>query len=160
MFHIKKSIPDFPEFQRTTTHGILLQVLLRLQRTAAIKYTGISKVAGEVTVAERSKTWTVFARSDPVIVGSNSALGMNVWCVRLFCVCVVLCVGRGLATGWSPVQGVLPTVYRSRNWSEMRVSRMPYAPEGVTAVKKKRSEKSVQRTSHVATNDKFIIIII
>jgi hypothetical protein len=33
-------------------------------------------------------------------------------CVRLFCVCVVLCLGRGLATGWFPVQGVLPTVYR------------------------------------------------
>jgi hypothetical protein len=32
--------------------------------------------------------------------------------VCLFCVCVVLCVGSGLATGWSPVQGVLPTVYR------------------------------------------------
>jgi hypothetical protein len=32
--------------------------------------------------------------------------------VRLFCVCVVLCVGNGLATGSSPVQGVLPTVYR------------------------------------------------
>jgi hypothetical protein len=30
----------------------------------------------------------------------------------LFCVSVVLCVGRGLATGWSPVQGVLSTVYR------------------------------------------------
>jgi hypothetical protein len=24
----------------------------------------------------------------------------------------ILCIGRGLATGWSPVQGVLPTVYR------------------------------------------------
>jgi hypothetical protein len=33
-------------------------------------------------------------------------------CVRLFCVCVVLCVGSGPATGISPVQGVLPTVYR------------------------------------------------
>jgi hypothetical protein len=37
-------------------------------------------------------------------------------CVRLFCVSVVLCVGSGLATGWPPVQGVLPTVYRLRNW--------------------------------------------
>jgi hypothetical protein len=35
-----------------------------------------------------------------------------VYCVRLFCVCVVLCVGRGLVTGWSPVQGVLLTVHR------------------------------------------------
>jgi hypothetical protein len=34
------------------------------------------------------------------------------YCVRLFWVCVVLCVGRGLATGWSSVQGVLKTVYR------------------------------------------------
>jgi hypothetical protein len=32
--------------------------------------------------------------------------------VRLFCVCAVLCIGRGLATGWSPVQGVQPNVYR------------------------------------------------
>jgi hypothetical protein len=32
--------------------------------------------------------------------------------VRLLCVCVVLCVGSGLETGWSSVQGVLPTVYR------------------------------------------------
>jgi hypothetical protein len=30
----------------------------------------------------------------------------------LFRVCVVLCVDRGLATGWSLVQGILPTVYR------------------------------------------------
>jgi hypothetical protein len=29
-------------------------------------------------------------------------------CVRLFCVCVVLCVGSGLAMDWSHVQGVLP----------------------------------------------------
>jgi hypothetical protein len=31
-------------------------------------------------------------------------------CVHLFCVCVVLCAGSGLTTGWSPVRGVLPTV--------------------------------------------------
>jgi hypothetical protein len=44
------------------------------------------------------------------IVGSNPTRGMDV-CVRLFCVCVVLCVGSGLAIGSSPVQGVLPSVY-------------------------------------------------
>jgi hypothetical protein len=33
-------------------------------------------------------------------------------CVRLFCVGVVLCVGSCLATGWSPVQGVPPSMYR------------------------------------------------
>jgi hypothetical protein len=36
-------------------------------------------------------------------------------CVRLFCVCVVLCVGSGLATGCSLVQGVLLTVYTLGN---------------------------------------------
>jgi hypothetical protein len=64
-----------------------------------------------VTVAERSKAWTVFARSKAGIVGSNHIQGMDV-CVRLFYVCVVLCLGSSLATGWSPVQGVLPTMYK------------------------------------------------
>jgi hypothetical protein len=32
-------------------------------------------------------------------------------CMRLLCVYVVLCVGSGLATGWSPAEGVLRTVY-------------------------------------------------
>jgi hypothetical protein len=44
-------------------------------------------------------------------VGSNPTRGMDV-CVRLFCVCAVLCACSGLATGCSPVQGVLPIVYR------------------------------------------------
>jgi hypothetical protein len=33
-------------------------------------------------------------------------------CLHLFCVCVVLCVGRDLATGLIPIQGVLATIYR------------------------------------------------
>jgi hypothetical protein len=44
-------------------------------------------------VAARSK-----ARSNTGIVGSNPNQGMDV-CVRLFCVCVVLYVGRGLTMG-------------------------------------------------------------
>jgi hypothetical protein len=39
-------------------------------------------------------------------------------CVCLFRVCAVLCVGSGLATGWSPVQGVLPTILGLRKCSE------------------------------------------
>jgi hypothetical protein len=31
-------------------------------------------------------------------------------CMRFFCVCVVLCLGGGLATAWSLVQRVLPSV--------------------------------------------------
>jgi hypothetical protein len=40
-------------------------------------------------------------------------------CVHLFCVCAILCIGSRLATGWSPVQEVLPTAYRIKiikNW--------------------------------------------
>jgi hypothetical protein len=51
-----------------------------------------------ITVAALSKARTVFARSNTGFVGSNHTRGMDVY-VRLFCVCVVLCVGSGLATG-------------------------------------------------------------
>jgi hypothetical protein len=50
-------------------------------------------------------------RSDAGIVGSNPNQGMYVCvCIRLFYVCVFLCLGSCLATGWSLVQGVLPSV--------------------------------------------------
>jgi hypothetical protein len=62
-----------------------------------------------ITVAARSEAWTVSSSSNTAIVGSNSTWGLDV-CMRLFCVCAVLCVGSGLVTRWSPVQGVLPTV--------------------------------------------------
>jgi hypothetical protein len=45
------------------------------------------------------------AVSNTEVVSSNA-------CVRLFCVCAVLCVGNGFATGSSPVKGVIQTVYR------------------------------------------------
>jgi hypothetical protein len=65
----------------------------------------------KIIVAARSKAWTVFACWNAEMVSSNPTQGMDI-CQRLFCVCVLLCVGRGLATGWSLVQGVLSTVYR------------------------------------------------
>jgi hypothetical protein len=46
---------------------------------------------------------------------SHSGHGYLVF-VCVYSVCVVLCLGRGLATSWSPVQGVLPSVKWSRNW--------------------------------------------
>jgi hypothetical protein len=61
-------------------------------------------------MAARSKAWTVFARSNAEIVGSNPTQGMDV------CVYCVFVLGNGLATGWSLVQGVLPTLYRLENW--------------------------------------------
>jgi hypothetical protein len=55
-----------------------------------------------ITVAARSRTWTVISRSNTGIVGSNSTRGMVV-CIRLFCVCVLKCFGSCLSMGWSPV---------------------------------------------------------
>jgi hypothetical protein len=77
----------------------------------AFRFSYSSLHVSPITVAAQSKAWTVFARSNTGIVGSNPTQGMDV-CMRLFCVCVLLCVGSGIATGWSPVQGVLPTVCR------------------------------------------------
>jgi hypothetical protein len=51
-----------------------------------------------ITVAARSKAGTFFARSNTGIVSLNPTRGMDV-CVRLFYVCIVLCVGSGFATG-------------------------------------------------------------
>jgi hypothetical protein len=70
--------------------------------------------------AARSKAWTVFAISNTGVVVLNPTRGTNV-CVRLFCVCVVLYVGGGLATGWSPIQGALLTLYGLRNWKAAKV---------------------------------------
>jgi hypothetical protein len=64
-----------------------------------------------VTVAARSKAWNVFARLNIEIVGSNRARGMDVCVYSVF---VLSCVSRGLATGWSLVQAVLPTVYNCK----------------------------------------------
>jgi hypothetical protein len=41
-----------------------------------------------------------------VIVGSNLNQGMDVWCMYMR----VLCLGSGLATGFSPAKGVIPSV--------------------------------------------------
>jgi hypothetical protein len=61
-------------------------------------------------VSARSKAWPIFARSSTAVVGSYPTRGMDV-CVRFFCVCFfVLCVDGGLATDWSHVQWVLPSV--------------------------------------------------
>jgi hypothetical protein len=83
-----------------------------------------------ITMATRSMAWTVFARSNTGVVGSNHNQGMNV-CVRLFCICVVLCVGSGLATIWCPVQGFILTVYIIENLKSGR------SQQGYRAIEKK-----------------------
>jgi hypothetical protein len=41
-----------------------------------------------VTVADRSKAFTVFVRSEAGIVGSNPTKGMDVLCVYVFILCL------------------------------------------------------------------------
>jgi hypothetical protein len=49
------------------------------------------------------------------ILGSWVRIPLKSW--MSVCVCVVLCVGSGLVTSWSLVQGVLPSVWKwLRNW--------------------------------------------
>jgi hypothetical protein len=70
-----------------------------------------------ITVAARSKAWIICARSNAGIMGSNPIQSIDI-CMHLFCVCVVLCVDSGFMMGWSPIQGVLLTVYRiEKLWS-------------------------------------------
>jgi hypothetical protein len=46
-------------------------------------------------------------------------------CLSAFILFVLSCVGGGLATGWSPVQGVLPIVYKIRSWRLVLMGNRP-----------------------------------
>jgi hypothetical protein len=81
--------------------------LCRLLRPSNTNNLGMVTTLLPITVAEWSKAWTVFARSDRGFE-SHSGHGCLVY-VFILC-CVVLCLGRGLATSWSLVQRVLPSV--------------------------------------------------
>jgi hypothetical protein len=86
--------PTIPAFERAKTIHALDRAAAMIGREV-IKHQYMKRIP--VTVAARSKARTVLTRSNAAIVGSNNTQGMNV-CVRLFCSCVVLCVGNGLAT--------------------------------------------------------------
>jgi hypothetical protein len=67
------------------------------------------------TVVARSKAWTVIVHLNIGVVGSDLTRGIDV-CVRLFCVCAVLCVGGGLATGCPPSKESYQLYIGLRNW--------------------------------------------
>jgi hypothetical protein len=69
-----------------------------------------------VTVAVRSEAW--------VLVGWLLGSWVRIPLKASFCV-VLSCVGRGLATGWSLVQGVLPYVWIAQETSYMWGSQGP-----------------------------------
>jgi hypothetical protein len=58
----------------------------------------------------------------------------------LMCVCVVLCLGRGLATSWSPVQGVLPSVNYQETEKSALCSKVGASPHvGARGSKRKKN---------------------
>jgi hypothetical protein len=77
-------------------------------------FLGTSFERRSITVAAWSKVWTVFVRSNVGVMGLNPTQVMDV-CVHLFCICVVLCVGSGLTTGSSLLQGVYRLCIGLRN---------------------------------------------
>jgi hypothetical protein len=110
------------------THFVRFEVLMAVTKHNAVSWdiTPCSLIEVPITMAARSKAWIVFVPSNIGVVSSNPTRGMDV-CVSLFCVCV----GSGLATGWSSVQGVLPSVYRL-NWKSVQ------GPKGCRAVERER----------------------
>jgi hypothetical protein len=70
-----------------------------------------SELIQPVTVAARSKARTAFTCSNTGVVNSNPTQSMSVCAF-------ILCVGSGLGTGWSPVQGVLLTVWKKYETEE------------------------------------------
>jgi hypothetical protein len=67
-------------------------------------------------MAAQFKAWNVFTCSNTGIVGLNPSQGMDVCVYSVFVLC------SGLVTGWSPIQGVLPTVLDKKpKWIEVSV---------------------------------------
>jgi hypothetical protein len=107
-----------------------------------------------VTIAERSRASTVFARSEAGTVGSKSHSGHEclvfVYVCAFFYVCVQV---EGLATSWSPVQGVLPTVP-----DQETEETQPYAPKAGTSTyvweQRGRKKNSPKKPITVAAGSK------
>jgi hypothetical protein len=68
--------------------------------------------------------------------------------VCVYSVCVVLCVGSGRTTGWSPVQGVLQTVHRIKKLKKKPGSKGCKAIERER--KKERTNERTTKHSHVS----------
>jgi hypothetical protein len=74
-------------------------------------------------------------------MGSNPTQDMNVWCVYAF----ILCLGRGLATSRSPVQGAIPSVKMIK-----KLRNQPYAPKWEQEVEKERKHRPINFSAFFA----------
>jgi hypothetical protein len=103
---------QFPSIRHSTLNNRFISYIIQLTRWSQLleklqvaqvlknspTFCVTQKFIALIRVAALYKASSVFPRSNTGIVGSNSTGDMDV-CVRLFCVCVVLCVGTGLGTG-------------------------------------------------------------
>jgi hypothetical protein len=79
-------------------------------------------------VSARSKAWTVFARPNTGIVGSNPTWGMDVN-IRLFYVCAVLCMQvAALRRADSPPKESYQLCVGLRNWKAAKVQQRTVEP--------------------------------
>jgi hypothetical protein len=72
-----------------------------------------------ITQAARPKAWTCFV---PKTLGFGFEFRLWHGCLCLFCVRVVLCIDRGLATGWSPSKESYRVCIGLRNWKNRYAS--------------------------------------
>jgi hypothetical protein len=77
-------------------------------------------------------------------LGSWVLIPLKAW---IFVYEFILCVGSSLATGWSPVQGVLPTVYKIKKLKRRSSSTRAVAPQ---------TDRQVGRQIDFLTNNSFI----
>jgi hypothetical protein len=92
-----------------------------------------------VTIAERSKLCTVFARSEAGIGGSNPTYGMDVWFVYVFILCLCYPVFRQRLCDGLITRPRSPTVFKIIK----KIINQPYAPNLSKRKKKNYKERRV-----------------
>jgi hypothetical protein len=110
-------IPNWVRSARRPLNGLLYlpRLIMMMENLVEWRLAGETEVLGE-NLPQRHfvhglrHELSSLART----LGSWVRISSKAWmfgvCMRLLCVSVALCLGRGLATGWSLVQGVLPSV--------------------------------------------------
>jgi hypothetical protein len=86
----KHSVLNLREINRNNTHTDLVSVLTYYGWVYLICYFFRCNAEKCRSQWPRGLAWSAFARLNTGIVGSNPARSMDV-CLRLFCICVVLC---------------------------------------------------------------------
>jgi hypothetical protein len=94
-FHSNKAFLEQLNSPRLVTEDSTMEIVLdsnlgskmNQQFTDMTWIFNVSKLCSAITVAAQSKAWTVFARSNAGIVGSNPTLGIDDCIVCIYSVC-------------------------------------------------------------------------